>query len=165
MDLISLAFRVVVGGLIAGHGTQKLLGWFDGPGLDGAAKFMDSLGYHPARTAAVAASLTETIGGGLLLVGLLTPLGAAMVVGAMVNAVAANAPRGIWASNRGYELPLLYAVSAVAIAATGPGQLSVDALFGAATWGGVWAILAGLFGLTMGIVVNGSRRHTAETVS
>jgi len=27
-----LAARAVIGGLFIGHGTQKLFGWFDGPG-------------------------------------------------------------------------------------------------------------------------------------
>ena len=34
MKLGKLVTRVVVGTLFIGHGTQKLFGWFDGPGPD-----------------------------------------------------------------------------------------------------------------------------------
>jgi putative oxidoreductase len=37
MKLAALAIRSVIGALFVGHGTQKLLGWFDGPGLDGVS--------------------------------------------------------------------------------------------------------------------------------
>ena len=35
--------RIVVGLLLAGHGLQKLAGWFGGPGLQGTADFLGSL--------------------------------------------------------------------------------------------------------------------------
>ena len=38
-----LIARVAIGGLFVGHGTQKLFGWFDGPGLDKAARTMESV--------------------------------------------------------------------------------------------------------------------------
>ena len=37
-----LLLRVVVGGTMAGHGAQKLLGWFDGPGLEDVKKMLGS---------------------------------------------------------------------------------------------------------------------------
>ena len=56
-----LLLRVVVGALFVGHGTQKLFGWFGGPGLEGAAGFLHSLGYRPARRHALLAGLTEAV--------------------------------------------------------------------------------------------------------
>lgn len=35
MQIGRLAARVVIGGLFVGHGTQRLFGWFGGPGLEG----------------------------------------------------------------------------------------------------------------------------------
>jgi putative oxidoreductase len=152
MDVGLLLIRFVVGGLLIGHGTQKLFGWFGGHGIDGTAQMFDSLGYRPPRAAAYGAGLSEAVGGALLFVGLLIPLGAAMVVGAMFNAtVAVHLEKGVWAQNGGYELPLLYAVSAVAIAASAAGV-------------GV-ALLAAVFGVAVGTVVLRSRQTADESVS
>lgn len=42
MDLGLVILRVVFGLLMIGHGTQKLFGWFRGPGLHGASGFVAS---------------------------------------------------------------------------------------------------------------------------
>ena len=49
MKLGRLIARILIGGLFLGHGTQKWFGWFGGPGLEGASKFMESVGLRPAR--------------------------------------------------------------------------------------------------------------------
>jgi uncharacterized membrane protein YphA (DoxX/SURF4 family) len=46
-DLGLLALRVVSGGLLTGHGGQKLFGWFGGYGLVGTGEFLASVGFHP----------------------------------------------------------------------------------------------------------------------
>ncbi|MBS1844873.1 MAG: DoxX family protein, partial [Actinobacteria bacterium] len=43
-----LLARLFIGGMFIGHGTQKLFGWFGGPGIDGTTGMMDSLGLAPA---------------------------------------------------------------------------------------------------------------------
>jgi putative oxidoreductase len=55
MKLGRLLVRLVVGGLFIGHGTQKLFGWFEGPGPDGTEQMMYKLDMHPARHNALAA--------------------------------------------------------------------------------------------------------------
>jgi putative oxidoreductase len=163
MDVVLLAVRIVVGLLFVGHGTQKLFGWFGGHGLDGTAGFMAQLGYHPPKRAATAAGLTEAGAGALLVLGLLTPLAAAMIVGTMVNAIfSVHLDKGIWSTEGGYEFPLVMALSAVLIAATGPGVFSIDAAFGARLWGGAVAILATILGLLTGAIVNSTRRFDTE---
>ncbi|HVB26524.1 MAG TPA: DoxX family protein, partial [Mycobacteriales bacterium] len=81
MDLGLLILRVVVGGLLFGHGTQKLFGWFGGAGLDATGQFFETAGFSPGRWSALAAGSCEALGGALLVLGLFTPLGAALVVG------------------------------------------------------------------------------------
>ncbi|MGH3003625.1 MAG: DoxX family protein, partial [Gaiellaceae bacterium] len=54
-----LLLRAVVGGIFVGHGTQKLFGWFGGPGLEGTAGFMESLGLRPGKRHAVLGSAAE----------------------------------------------------------------------------------------------------------
>ena len=52
MEYGLLLLRLVVGLLFAGHGAQKLFGWFGGGGPAGTADFFASLGYRwPARMA------------------------------------------------------------------------------------------------------------------
>ena len=42
-----LIVRLVVGGLLAGHGAQKLFGAFGGNGLQGTAQWMESMELKP----------------------------------------------------------------------------------------------------------------------
>jgi putative oxidoreductase len=69
-----LILRTVLGSLLAGHGAQKLFGWFEGPGLEGTHGFVESLGLRPVRPWAILAGLSEFGGGTLTLLGLLNPL-------------------------------------------------------------------------------------------
>jgi len=122
-----LIIRLVVGGLLFAHGTQKLFGWYGGYGLDGTAGFFHSLGFRPGRQYAAIAGASEAGGGALLVLGLLTPLGAAMVIGTMIAAaVSVHAPQGLWATNGGYELPLVNAAVAAGLGFTGGGAWSID---------------------------------------
>jgi putative oxidoreductase len=140
-----LIIRLVLGVLLFAHGSQKLFGWFGGYGLEGTGGFFESIGHKPGRRMALVAGASEAIGGLLLVLGLLTPLGAAMVLGTMiVAAVSVHAPQGLWATNGGYELPLINALVALGLAFTGAGRWSLDNAFdipwtrGAGT--GIWAL-------------------------
>ena len=134
IDLASLSAgllvaRLALGLLMAGHGAQKLFGWFGGHGLDGTAGFFESLGFRPGRAFATAAALAE-IGGGLLLaLGLLGPVGPALIVSVMiVAALTVHRNHGVFATSGGFEVPLLYSAGALALALTGHGAYSLDAL-------------------------------------
>ena len=58
-DLARLIVRLVMGGLLAGHGAQKLFGWFGGGGPEGPAGMMESLELRPAHRWAVQAGASE----------------------------------------------------------------------------------------------------------
>src|SRR5438094_10301088 len=87
-----LLIRLVVGPLMAAHGTQKLFGWLGGHGLAGTAGFFDALGFRPGRFFATAAALSEVSSGVLVALGLLGPVGPAL----MVSALAVAAYSGHW---------------------------------------------------------------------
>jgi putative oxidoreductase len=149
MDLAMLLLRVVIGALFVGHGTQKLLGWFGGPGLEGATGMMDALGYRPARTHATVAGLSEAIGGALLVLGFLTPFAAAAIVGVMINAIAAvHGRKGVWITQGGYEYNAVLIAAVLAIAIAGAGDASLDHGLGwdSNVWWGMFALFLGVVG-------------------
>lgn len=128
-----LAARLVLGPLMAAHGAQKLFGWFGGPGLRATAGGMEHLRFRPGLPFALAAGVTEVASGVLVALGLLGPVGPALMVSVMlVAAVSAHLQNGLWAQNGGYEMALLYGAVAFALALTGPGALSADAALGLA---------------------------------
>jgi uncharacterized membrane protein YphA (DoxX/SURF4 family) len=49
MEAGLLLIRVVLGGIMAAHGAQKLFGWFGGHGLAGTRGWLDTMGFTPAR--------------------------------------------------------------------------------------------------------------------
>jgi putative oxidoreductase len=125
-----LVGRLVVGLGIAAHGSQKLFGWLGGHGLRGTAGYFESVGYRPGRLFATMAALGEFTSGVLVALGFLGPIGPALLLAVMVVAMRQHWRNGFFAMNNGFELPLLYASAAVALAFTGPGLYSLDEALG-----------------------------------
>jgi putative oxidoreductase len=131
MDLALLLLRLVVGLYLFEHGTEKLFGWFGGPGIKKTIGMMDGvLGFRPARFWAVLGVLSEVGGGLLLAFGLFAPLGAVAIAAAMLVAVGIHWTKGPMASKGGYELALTNLAAAVALGFVGGGAYSLDALTG-----------------------------------
>jgi putative oxidoreductase len=130
-DLGLLASRLALGLGLASHGAQKAFGWYEGPGPEGAAGFMESLGFKPGAQFAQAASYTE-IGSGLAIaLGLGGPLGPAALLSTMLVAqLTVHAKNGFFAQKGGVELGVVYSAGALALAAGGYGNLSLDRLLG-----------------------------------
>jgi len=143
MNIARLAARAVIGGLFIGHGTQKLMGWFGGPGIEGTTGMMESLEMNPPRRNAIAAGLSETAGGALMVVGLATPLASAALIGTMVTAIRkVHWGSGPWATSGGYEYNLVLIASLLALAEEGPGDVSLDAALGLDLAGAKWSLAA-----------------------
>jgi putative oxidoreductase len=165
-----LIARLVLGLLLVGHGAQKLFGWFGGYGLAGTGGFFESLGFRPGRAFAAAASLAEIAGGLLLALGFLGPVGPALIISVMiVAAISVHWGHGVFATTNGIEVPLLYATGALALALTGYGAYSLDALLGLQSlWtpAVAWVVIG--LGVVGGIVNLLARRppaseHAAQT--
>ena len=63
-DVGLLVLRLVVGGVMFGHGAQKLFGWFGGYGLAGTSGFIGSqFRLRPAMFWTLLAGLSEAEGG------------------------------------------------------------------------------------------------------
>jgi putative oxidoreductase len=143
MSVGRLVSRTVIGGLFIGHGTQKLFGWFGGPGLAGTAAMMESLELRPGKVHAVLGGVTETAGGSLLAMGLATPLASAALTGVMTTAIhKVHLPNGPWAANGGWEYNAVMIGAVTALAETGPGELSLDHVLGTERSGPEWALAA-----------------------
>jgi putative oxidoreductase len=130
-DVGLLILRLGLGGLMIGHGAQKLLGWWHGHGLEGTGQMMEKLEMRPGRPWAMLAGSSELAGGGLTALGALNPLGPLAILGVMVMAtVKAHADRPVWATEGGAELPVTNSIIALTLLTCGPGKLSIDALLG-----------------------------------
>src|SRR5437762_8551187 len=81
-----LLLRLVLGLLMAAHGSQKLFGWFGGHGLAAVSGLFDSLGFRPGRFFAATASLAELGSGLLVALGLLSPVGPPVMLSVMIAA-------------------------------------------------------------------------------
>jgi putative oxidoreductase len=120
--------RVILGFLFAAHGWQK----FNEFTIAGTQASFAKMGVPAAEIAAPAVAVLELAGGIALIVGILTRVVAALLAADMLGALfLVHAPAGIFASAGGYELVLVLAAAALAVALTGAGRISVDrALFG-----------------------------------
>jgi putative oxidoreductase len=126
-----LILRLVVGLTLAAHGSQKLFGWWGGPGMTRWTQSVEKLRIRPAQPWAWVAALSEFGGGLLLALGFLSPLGSFAIVGAMVVAiVTVHLSRGFWTGKGGYEFNLSLIAASVALALTGPGVYSLDRALG-----------------------------------
>jgi putative oxidoreductase len=130
-DLGLLAIRLTAGGLLAGHGAQKLFGWFGGYGVEGTGGWLESLGMRPGKAWALIAGGSELGSGVLTALGLLSPLGPVGMLAPMAVATRkAHWGKPIWVTAGGAELPLLNMAVGTGLALTGPGRYSLDRALG-----------------------------------
>ena len=130
-DVGLLALRLVAGGLMAGHGAQKLFGWFGGYGPEGTGGWLESLGLKPGKPWALLAGGSEFGSGVLTALGLASPLGPAGMLAPMAIATrTVHWGKPIWAGEGGAELPALNMAAGLSLALTGPGRYSLDRVLG-----------------------------------
>ncbi|GAB03998.1 putative oxidoreductase [Gordonia amarae] len=155
-DIGLLVLRVAVGAAALAHGLQKLFGWWNGPGLDGFEAFLTnaanpSIGFDGSATGwlSILGAVSETAGGALLILGLLTPIAASAELGVMLVAATykVTLAGGLWyftGAGVGIEYELLLICAALAILLTGPGRIALDYGRGWTThpkWGSLGLIL------------------------
>ncbi len=163
MSIGLLIARVMLGLGIAAHGSQKLFGWFGGHGLAGTGGFFEGLGFRPGKLFAGMSGLGEVLGGLLVALGLLGPVGPALMIAVMLVAIAVvHWPNGFFVANKGYEHPLLYAAGATALAFTGFGAFSLDALLGLELTSPVLSVGAVIVGVAGALGAVATRRTQAQ---
>ena len=120
--------RIVTGFLFAAHGWQK----FNEFTIAGTQAPFAQMGVPAANLVAPVVATLELVGGVALILGVLTRVFAALLAVDMLGALfLVHASAGIFAATGGYELVLILAAAALAVALVGAGKVSVDkALFG-----------------------------------
>jgi putative oxidoreductase len=125
-NLSVLVLRMVLGAVFLAHGINHV---FRGGKIAGTGRWFESLGMKPGVLHAWLASLTEIGAGALLVVGLLTPLAAAGVVGTMVVAWITNHLKNgffIFRPGEGYEYVMTLTLVGLGVAGLGAGEWSLD---------------------------------------
>lgn len=156
VDLALLVFRCAVGAVMLAHGWNHL---FRGGKVEGTAGWFESLGMRPGILHAWLASLAELAAGLSLLLGLMTPLGAAALVGAMSVALITN-HRGngffIFRPGEGWEYVMTLVACGLTLGVVGPGSWSLDAALDVFQpvpgTDGLWIVLAAGFGGAAGLL-------------
>ncbi|HSU94588.1 MAG TPA: DoxX family protein, partial [Gemmatimonadaceae bacterium] len=148
---------------MAAHGSQKLFGWFGGHGIAGTGMYFESIGFRPGHLFARVASITEIVSGLLVALGLLGPVGPALMLSVMiVAAVSVHWKNGLFAMSNGIEVALFYGTVAIGLALTGFGRYSLDALLGLhSLYSPTWAFVALAIGILGGVGNLFARRPVA----
>ena len=119
--------RLAMGIAFVGHGAQKILGSFNGPGWAKWTSLSQAVPFSFMRPTSLwlgAAAISELAGGIMILLGLLTRAGAFLLMCVMVTAIATMWPR--FFAPEGMELAITFLAIALALLIMGGGQASVD---------------------------------------
>ena len=144
-DLGLLVLRFSIAATAIQAGTIKALDF--GTVVD----FMEQGGWRNPAFAAAMVTITETVGGPLLLLGLLTPLAATAIMAAMINAWLFNVSSGAFWSEP-FNVPFLLAFGALALLFAGAGAYSLDAkFFGRHRWPGGVSIFLFVVGVAAAV--------------
>jgi len=143
-DIGTLILRLTIGPMMIAHGLNKVRG---PGGLEGTAKYFESLGLEPAAVHARVAAATEIATGTLLTVGAMTPWASAGVIGIMATAAATDHKgKGFFIFKGGWEYVGVVGAAAAAISALGPGRFSIDGIRGKRKSGLHLAVLSAALG-------------------
>ncbi len=147
IDVALMILRAALGMMIFVHGYNKA---FRGGRIAGTGRWFQSMGMRPGKVHAALAAFTEMGVGVLLVVGLLTQVAAAGLIGLMVVAFwTVHRDKGFMITGEGWEYVAMISVMSLVCAMLGPGRISLDAELEIAHrlngWTGMWiALLLGV---------------------
>jgi putative oxidoreductase len=131
-DCVLLLARAVLAWIFVYHGSRRLFGAFNGPGIShSAAYFSQTAHLRPGVFFAVVGGVIEFGGGIALVIGFAARLaGAAIVMDMMMAIVTVTWANGINATGpkSGYELNLALGSLALVVTVLGAGHFSIDAV-------------------------------------
>lgn len=128
----TVPLRLCLGIAFVGHGAQKVLGSFGGPGFAKFTSFPAPFSFmKPAGVWMGVAAFAELVGGVSIVLGLFTRIGALLIILVMLTAIFGVLWPKFFAPE-GMELALAFLGMALALLILGGGQLSIDRLMGGA---------------------------------
>lgn len=122
----TLPVRLALGTIFIAHGAQKVFGIWGGRGLTQFTGGESPLGLRPSWLWLGAAAFAELIGGILVLIGLLTRVGAGVLAPVMIVAMFGVHWGAFFIQDRGIEYTLALLGMTLALLIAGGGRLSVD---------------------------------------
>lgn len=123
-DIAALIVRVVVGVIFVAHGWQK---WQSG--LGATSEGFAQMGVPQPQLAAAFSTVGETVGGALLIIGLLVrPAALVLLIGMIGAIVFAHSDNGIFVQEGGWELAAALGSVALLFLALGGGRLGLDGI-------------------------------------
>ena len=125
VDIGLLLIRLMLGVVFVFHGSQKLFGLFDGPGVKGFAGYLESLNVPYPLLSAYLAGSAEFVGGIAMLLGVGLPVAAVLICCVMGVAIFKVHLGGFSGQSGGMEYPLTLAVVAAAMGMLGPGRFAM----------------------------------------
>lgn len=152
-DLGLLVLRVALGTVLIAHGLQNAFGFWGGSGPEGLKAALTEAGYHNAGLLSYLAAGTQIASGVLLVLGLFTPVAAAVSLGLLVNGALSAIEADGWRlvlGSAGEQLLVLTAVAA-AIVLAGPGRYGFDGGRGWARRPFIGSFLALVLGVAGGV--------------
>ena len=124
----TVPLRLAMGAAFIGHGAQKVLGSFGGPGFAKFTSFPAPFSFmRPSAAWMGVAAFAELLGGVSILLGLFTRVGAFLIICVMLTAIFGVLWPKFFAPE-GMELALAFLGMALALLILGGGQASVDRL-------------------------------------
>jgi putative oxidoreductase len=123
-----LLIRIALGTIMFAHGTQKVFGWWGGPGFNQwtsqPAPFQEM---RPSWLWMGAAAVSELVGGAMVIIGLYTRIGAFFIACVMVTAIlGVHWKSGFFINSGGFEYPVALLGMAAALLVHGGGSASID---------------------------------------
>ena len=152
IDIGLAVIRIFIGYLLMAHGFQKVTYLFGGKGLQGGIEEFKGDGFRGGMPTALAAGAGQIGAGIFLMLGLLTPVAGLVAASVMTVAATVKIPHGMWVQDDGVEYPLVLIVIVSALAISGPGQFSIDALLGITQLPYWVGIIAALLGIVTGLM-------------
>lgn len=101
-----LIWRILLGLLVAAHGTQKPTRHLDDGGSPARSRTSRTTGFGGSLLTALAAGTTQVGAGLLMAAGFLTSIASTGIIGVILVAASTKLGHGPWAQHDGYEYPL-----------------------------------------------------------
>jgi putative oxidoreductase len=163
MNSALLLLHGFLGVALVAHAIQKVLVFR----VTGTAAYLESFGFRAPRSMAFAVIGTELVGGILLGLGLLMPIGAALVASTMLVAARTDhRGKGWYITGSGAEFVATNAVVAIALANAGGGKYSLDRALSLHLSGPSWTVATAVVAVAgAGLVLSPLFRHTPDTAA